>query len=530
MGVWDSARISVSSRVHPVIAPSSPFRSPGDPKFSSRRVSALLRLGCTLLLGLGAPVSPAYVFTDRADGVSSSHFDVGLGIEWLHGTPRGLDADGQPDGPRAFGQVQLKAASPQRVIRIELTALVQAWWTARLPNDGLLLRQRAGSHLEFHSREEPDMGLRPQLLLVFDGGTKRYLEPVADAALDVTSVKGLGSARTLRMKGSAPLALRFQFGKVDGQAPPRSAELVLVRTAAPVTADARLEVLRLESATEPALPARRDGIAARYKGDLGISSDPDVLFADGFDNGRIDRRWTQGMATDHDVVQPDQLAPELSMPALAGPALRVTIPKKRQLGLDLRYKFKKHHGHEPDEIYFRYYLLLHPDWLQAPEGGKLPGLAGTYGLASWGGRPWDGYLGWSMRGSYDVVRNKGHPAQGKVVLGNYVYHSKSSKFGQGMVWPGASAAGLLTPGRWYCIEQRLRMNTPGKHDGLFEAWVDGAPVFSRKDLKWRDATDIHIEELWMNVFHGGPTAAPSDMNALMDGVVLARRYIGPMGP
>ena len=84
---------------------------------------------------------------------------------------------------------------------------------------------------------------------------------------------------------------------------------------------------------------------------------------------------------------------------LNGKALRIRVKKGGHYGASLQYEFKKRTGSEPEEVYFRYYLRLADDW-KPERGGKLPGIAGTYGRAGWGGRPVNGTDGWSARGLF----------------------------------------------------------------------------------------------------------------------------------
>ena len=39
---------------------------------------------------------------------------------------------------------------------------------------------------------------------------------------------------------------------------------------------------------------------------------------------------------------------------------------------------------------------------------------------------------------------------------------------------------------------------------------------------------LKIEQLWMNVYHGGKAPSPYDQHLFIDNVVIAREYIGPM--
>ena len=74
------------------------------------------------------------------------------------------------------------------------------------------------------------------------------------------------------------------------------------------------------------------------------------------------------------------------------------------------------------------------------------------------------------------------------------------------------------------------MNTPGEHDGIIQAWVDGYLVYERHNWRWRDVPTLRIERVWMNFYHGGKEVAPSDGHLYIDNVVVAANYIGPMVP
>jgi hypothetical protein len=63
---------------------------------------------------------------------------------------------------------------------------------------------------------------------------------------------------------------------------------------------------------------------------------------------------------------------------------------------------------------------------------------------------------------------------------------------------------------------------------VLRAWIDGQLVFERTDVRYRVVPTLRIEELWMNVYHGGTAKAQKDMSLYIDNVVVARRYIGPM--
>jgi hypothetical protein len=510
-----------------------------------KATAACVSLGLTGAVVAAGAADPVMRFTDRADGISCSYFDVGLTIPWAGGRPTFSDELGAAAVPAVapstgadprLARERLEPADTRRVRRLDVTALVRRWWEGSLDNDGVLLRSVDGDPVGFHAREDADPALRPQLVLSFAGGRTRYLEATADASLDCSTYTSLGPASTLLLHKNSSLALRFDLERLRaaGGPLPEKAELVLVRTPQSSSVRAQMQLSRLISPLRGAVLVPTDGLARKYPGDRNIKADPDVLFADGFEAG-VASAWTVNGKGATAVLQSDAAK---RFEPLAGPAMKVVIPRGQNLGLDLRYKFAKQHGSEPDEMYFRYCLRLASDWLQAAEGGKLPGFAATYNKAAWGGRPWDGDIGWSLRGFYGVApRDAGtassgpHPAAGKVLTGTYAYHSKADRiYGEGLPWIGGGLAALLTPDRWSCIEQHLKLNTPGREDGVLRVWVDGKQVMGRADLRLRDRPGIRIEEVWMNFYHGGTQIAPVDLTAYVDQVVIARRYIGPWAP
>jgi len=59
--------------------------------------------------------------------------------------------------------------------------------------------------------------------------------------------------------------------------------------------------------------------------------------------------------------------------------------------------------------------------------------------------------------------------------------------------------------------------------------VDGRLAYEKTDIRFRDVDTLKIEQIWMNVYHGGTTPSPRDQHLYVDSVVVAKKYIGPMG-
>ena len=149
-------------------------------------------------------------------------------------------------------------------------------------------------------------------------------------------------------------------------------------------------------------------------------------------------------------------------------------------------------------------------------------------MAGWGGRKSDGTDGWSARGAFQLTIPDGNPLAGLTPIGTYCYHA-DMKGQYGDIWPWLNGyRGFLENNRWYSIEQYLKLNTPGKKDGIIRAWVDGRLAFEKTDIRFRHVDKLKIEQVWMNVYHGGTRPSPYDQHLYIDNVVIARKYIGPM--
>lgn len=265
---------------------------------------------------------------------------------------------------------------------------------------------------------------------------------------------------------------------------------------------------------------KRQGLATRYAGDEGIAKDAQVICATRFESDAWRSAWSGGRRDTVSVVSVDG---ERLFQPWRGKALRIKVPAGRHYGASLQYEFKQRLGYEPEEVYFRYYLRFASDW-NPEQGGKLPGIGGMYGRGGWGGRPSDGRNGWSARGQFNGCQG------GKTPIGFYCYHADmKGQYGASWIWKD-EGLGYLENSRWYCIEQYVKLNTPGANDGILRGWVDGRLAFEKTDVRMRDIAELKIECIWINIYHGGKWSAPSDDHLFIDNVVIARHYIGPMAP
>ncbi len=179
----------------------------------------------------------------------------------------------------------------------------------------------------------------------------------------------------------------------------------------------------------------------------GLAGRSDILLCCDFE----DEAWWRAWGSTKQPVNTSLVEGDAALGG-QGKSLRVTVPKGKHLGTTFGYRFRERIGVEPEEIYFRYYIKFDPDWRNAISDGKMPGISGTYGKAGWGGRKVNGSDGWSARGLF-ISR----PGGTSTFLGFYCYHADMrGRYGEHWKFQPS-----LEHGKWYCVEEYCKLNTPG---------------------------------------------------------------------
>lgn len=467
--------------------------------------------------------NPAHQLSDAPSGVGCRQYSVGGRLAWQRPLGDWLDRNGALHGNDPYATTSAGRRTLTEGLSLDVTELARKWLDGSRPNTGIMLRALAGQGtLQIASRES-QTGQGPVLELEWQGQPPQRLAPSADVTLDCSTIKGIGRSPRLRISPDHNTLVVFDV-PTRPAAQLRAARLVLY----PEKLFGKAITVGAFSTEPPwakASVARTNGLAARHPGDQGIAREPDVLFAADFEQEDWLSSWNRMTRSEMAIVDAGE---KNGFAPLRGKALRTTLKQGENNALNLRYLFARRHGEEPEEIYFRYYLRFGTDWNPDRDGGKLPGLAGTYGKGGWGMRKSDGTNGWSVRGAFARSMPAG-AGEGQVTpIGSYVYQA-DMKGNSGSNWGwGEGPGGLLQNNRWYSIEQHIKLNNPGAHDGVFRAWIDGHQVIEKTGLSFRTIPDLRIESVWMNVYHGGTATSPRDMSLYIDNVVIARSYIGPM--
>jgi hypothetical protein len=315
-----------------------------------------------------------------------------------------------------------------------------------------------------------------------------------------------------------------------------------------------LATLNAAQGQEPA------GLAARYPGDAGLAGDPAVLLLETFDAvdlAAVASRWESVSNAGGRVLELVEDVPA----AAAGPAarsLRLTAHPGTDDGGHLYTRLPR----GVDELFVRFYVkfpapanyvhhFVHVGGYRPatawPQGGAGERPAGderiTVGIEPFGR---DGSL--APPGDWNF----------------YAYWHAMKVSAGGRYWGNGlrpARARAVPVDRWQCVEVRVKLNTPGQHDGALGLWLDGEPVadiargtpigpwtglgfevreaggepFEGFDFRTTDALQLNF--VWLLHY---VTAANQARNQVaepgrpsvvqFDQVVAATRYIGPIQP
>ncbi|HLT95355.1 MAG TPA: S-layer homology domain-containing protein [Acidimicrobiia bacterium] len=216
-----------------------------------------------------------------------------------------------------------------------------------------------------------------------------------------------------------------------------------------------------------------------------------------------------------------------------GPGARSIIPKGGHWGSSGHWEFSEHGIADPEVLYWRYFIRF-PDgfYIEPRNRGKLPGPANLYTYNCLGNRGttpaepcWSARMLFSRDYAGLADPDPNGPSD-KTLLGFYVYHLDSPS-NRGDIWVWDDEVALLDHGRWYCVEGKIELNTPGSHDGSLQGWVDGQEAFSRDGIAFRRADEGHldVDSFWFDVYYGGDTSAVRN-EIHFDSLTLADERIG----
>jgi len=244
--------------------------------------------------------------------------------------------------------------------------------------------------------------------------------------------------------------------------------------------------------------AAQTGIAARVAHDADLRNDPQVVrYLALTGEPALREALPRG-----DVAEPFAYEPEW----ITGPN---GLPVLRFASLATNQRLISWFLHFPpqDEVYARYCILIEDDVADGmtERGVKLPGLAGDE--VSW--RMEHGPVMPGSRGLYAAL--------------DYIY-SADSGAGYGAI---RSMNVSFKAGLWYVIEQYVKLNAPGRSDGVGKVWINGQLAWESDNVRYRDKPASLMDHVHVNVYHGGMGLPKGPMHYRIAGIAVAKAYIGP---
>jgi hypothetical protein len=249
-------------------------------------------------------------------------------------------------------------------------------------------------------------------------------------------------------------------------------------------------------AASPATAA--EGLAAHLAHDSDLRNDPRVLrYLALTDEASLREVVGRGNVAEPFAYEPEWITGPNGLPVLRFGSV-LTSPRLVSWFM---------HFPPQEEVYGRYCVLIEDDVADGmtERGVKLPGLAGDE--VSW--RMEHGPVIKASRGIYAAV--------------DYFYGPDAT--------PGGGISRSMNvsfkAGLWYVIEQYMKLNTPGREDGVGKVWINGALVWESDHERYRHKAASRIEHLHVNFYHGGMGLPKGPMHYRLAAIAVATDYIGP---
>jgi hypothetical protein len=272
------------------------------------------------------------------------------------------------------------------------------------------------------------------------------------------------------------------------------------------------------------------GLAAKYPGDVNLSRDASVLFADDFESGDL-KKWDDKSGSI--IVTGEK--PNAGAKCAAAP-----MEKGKNIGGEAKKWFLP----GADRVFARTYVRFSPDYqyahhfltlLASPRSDRWK----PFGKA--GLKPDGTYFSTGMEPWFAWGKN---PPPGELNLYSYFMDmdvdAKMNKYwGNGFFPPGpqkgkAASETKVMPkiDAWQCWEFMVECNTPGKANGRQAMWLDGKLVGDFTGIRWRDDPAVKVNCFWLQHYgydESDPTRHfhKTRQAVWFDDVVIATQYVGP---
>ena len=308
------------------------------------------------------------------------------------------------------------------------------------------------------------------------------------------------------------------------------------------------------------------GIAARYKGDVNIEKDGDVIFVEMFEQTSINSMITaSGYQTSKTL---SNISFDASVPtgSLGKQSLKLTTVETSNASNDANEDsniLKRFSAGISDSVFVRYYVKYNSDFTFHHSGVWLGGTNPS--LACWPcnipGRtiPTSGDSAFVVGSEVRGLATQSATASSKFGLYNYWMDMKpyttgpnaNKYYGNEFLSPMAEAS--IDMRVWNCMEVMIKLNNPStEKNGALKLWINGkliahygkgfpvgtwAEAFFNEGtgtpfegFRWRSNSSVVFNYIWLKNYSTNNTlGSPSPPNnVLYDHVVVAKNYIGPI--
>ena len=320
-------------------------------------------------------------------------------------------------------------------------------------------------------------------------------------------------------------------------------------------------ILTAAAAAQDRPPSDRSaGLAERYPGDRGLGDDPAVLLYEDFDG--VDLRTVVGRWDEASNSAGAVLALADDVPPLASGSNRHSLQVTAHPGRDTGGHLYRRLPRGVDELFLRFYVKFPdpPTYIHhfVHLGGYNPPTR------------------WPQGGAGDLPRGDQRVTVGIEPFGHegtspppgewnfYAYWHEMKKSADGRFWGNGLSPAVARPvpsNRWQCVEVRMRLNTPGRRDGVLALWLDGEEVADIHEgvrrgpwtgmgfelrpperagepfegFDFRTSNDLKLNFVWLLHYvtetsqRRNRVADPARPGVVrFDQVVAATRYVGPI--
>jgi len=271
--------------------------------------------------------------------------------------------------------------------------------------------------------------------------------------------------------------------------------------------------------------AAATGLAARFPGDAGIASHPDVIFADDFEDGELGARWDEARNENEIVLS----LTDPGHPGLGARALRVEARLGENTGGGLTKWFEA-----ADPVYIRFYVKFDPacDYVH-----HFVTLRANRGLT--GRDRWSGFGGAGLKPTGDERFSTALEPWGDWgkltppgAWNFYSYWHEMKPSPDGKYWGNSfrpEKTDLIPRGEWICAEFMLKHNSPGQPDGEQAFWINGVEQGRWSEINWRKSEELMANALTLETYVTDRWTKNSSNIVWFDNVVIAKSLIGPTG-